>query len=175
MFKKYLIHYPKIYILIAAKKQIQIRMREKEQQRLVWPEHHDVYESDIKKKIRKFMMAYSLLHEFLTMGEDPEGRESMQFYSNLYVDMVPLLTEITCYVINNGYMNKRERVDNAIFLSQKILGCLKMIHHRYLVSITSVLPIEDNRWYQYTEKSNQEIIDEIADYFDKIFSFKFEE
>lgn len=136
------------------------------------PEHSEKHESVIKKKIRKFILAYKLLEQFLSMGTNPDDEESLQFYSNLYVDMAPVLTEITCYVINNGYFGKKKRIDNAILLSQKVLGHLKILHIRYLISIVSQ-PIEDVRWNEIPKKSNEKIVEEMDSFFKEMYSFSF--
>lgn len=143
-------------------------------ERMFLPNHFEKHEDVIFKKVRKFMLGYKLLEEFLSLGVDPNDEESLEFFSNLYKDMAPLLTEITCYVINNGYSGKRKRVDYGIILSQKILGLLKIFHLRYLASITSQDPISDPRWYQQSDKSNQIILEEISRYFEQMYSFEFE-
>ena len=144
--------------------------------RIFWPDRHDVYESDIKKKIRKLMLGYSSLHEFLSIGKIPDDAgDSMQFYSELFDGMKDLLTDVINYAIITGYMYKRKRVKNAIDYACKILGCLKILHDRYLVSITSSSPIDDPRWYQESEKTNQKLEEDMIEYFDKVYSFKFED
>jgi len=135
-------------------------------------EHFAVPENEIKKKIRKFILGYKLLDSFLEMGTNPNETESLQLFSDLYNGMSPLLTDITCYVIINGYINKRKRVDNAILISQGILGLLKILHQRYVISITSPDPIEDPRWFQNSEKTNYEILEEISTLFEKMYSFQ---
>jgi len=144
-------------------------------ERMFWPNHLERHEDAIFLKVREFVMGYKLLQEFLSMGVDPNDEESLEFYSNLYNDMAPLLTEISCFVYNNGYSGKRKRVDNGIRLSQKILGLLKILHLRYLTSITSQDPISDPRWYQESDKTNREIVEEISRFFDKMYSFKIED
>jgi len=144
----------------------------KENLNLFLPDHAEKHESIMKKKIRKFILAYKLLDQFLSMEINPDDANSLQFYSNIYVDMAPLLTEITCFVINNGYSGRRVRVDNAILISQKVLGLLKFLHLRYMISITSQDPILDFRWYQVSDKSNSEIVGEIAKLFDSMYSLK---
>ena len=142
-----------------------------EKERMFLPVHFERHESVIKKKVRKFMLGYNLLNEFLSMKTDPNNRESMEFYSNIYSDMAPLLTEITCSVVNNGYSGRRKRVDNAIFVSQKILGLLKILHLRYMISISSPDPFGDSRWFEISPKTNYEIVKEITKLFNEMYSF----
>ena len=95
------------------------------------------------------------------MGTNPNDEVSLHFYSELYTDMAPLMTEITCYLISKGYTGKRKSVDNVVFLSQKILGFLKVLHQRYVIAITSQDMDSDPRWYGTSDKSNSQIIDEM--------------
>ena len=132
------------------------------EERIFWPNHFERHVNVIIPKIRKFILGYKLLENFLSLETNPDDEESLEFYSDLYNDMSPLLTEITCYLINNGYSGKRRRVDESIRLSQKILGLLKLLDKRYVVSITSQDPISDSRWYQASSKSNREIVEEIS-------------
>ena len=147
----------------------------KEKSRLFLPNHAEKHDSIMKQKIRKFMLGYKSLDLFLSMETNPDDEESLEFYSTLYNDMASLLTEIMCFMINKGYFGKRKRVDNSIFLSQKILGLLKILHLRYVISITSQDPISDSRWCKESDKSNQEIVGEISRLFNDMYSFKIED
>jgi hypothetical protein len=109
------------------------------------------------------------------MGTNPDDEISLQFYSNVYVDMTPLIIQVTYFVVRNGYAGKRRRVDNAIILSQNILGLLKVLHSRYVIYMTCHNPIECPRWYEISKKSNKEIVDELAVLFEKMYSFKMED
>ena len=88
--------------------------------------------------------------------------ESLEFYANLYNDLAPILTEITCYAINNGFIKKSERIEESIKLSQKILGLLKILNTIYIITLTSPDPIEDPRWDSISNKSNTEIVEDIS-------------
>ncbi len=144
-----------------------------EKERLFLPEHFQRQEPVIKKKIRKFMLGYKLLESFLEIGKSPNDSESLEFYANLYNDLSPILTEITCYAINNGYIKKSERIEESIKLSQKILGLLKILNTRYIITLTSPDPIEDPRWDLISKKSNTEIVEDISLKLEKMNSLKF--
>lgn len=159
------------YSYEKTKKVTKMEEKKEGKTRLFWPDYCERHEEAIEKKIRKFILAYKLLDEFLLMGTNPNDEESLQFYSNLYVENAPILTEITCYVISNGYSGKRKRIDNAILLSQKIMGLLKVLHKRYVISITSPDPIGDQRWYEISKKSNAEIVEEMILFFKRMYSF----
>ena len=131
-------------------------------EKLFLPENFQREESVIEKKIRKFMLGFKLLETFLEMGRSPNDSESLEFYSDLYNDLAPILTEITCYDINNGYIKKSKQVEDSIRISQKILGLLKILHTRYIISLTSPDPIEDPRWDSISKKSNTEIVEDIS-------------
>jgi hypothetical protein len=142
------------------------------EQRLFAPDFHDKHESEIKKKIREFILGYKSLEIFLSLESDPNDERSLLFYSELYENMSKLLTHITCFVVVHGYKGRRKRVDEGIRNSQKILGLLKILHLRYLVNITSADPFSDPRWCENTDDSNAKIIQDIKYYFKKMYSFK---
>jgi hypothetical protein len=143
----------------------------KEDLRLFLPTHTERHESIMKKKVRTFIVGCGLLQNFLSMGTNPDDEENLEFYSDLYKGMEPLLTEITCYLISIGYLSRRKRIDNSISLSQKILGLLKILHLRYVISITSQNPTSDTRWYQESDKTSEEIVKEISILIEKMYSF----
>ena len=117
------------------------------EERIFLPNHFERHVNVIIPKIRKFILGYKLLENFLSLETNPDDEESLEFYSDLYNDMSPLLTEITCYLINNGYSGKRRRVDESIRLSQKILGLLKLLDKRYVVHNDFFKDSEnDNLW-----------------------------
>ena len=163
-----------MYNYFSHVKQKNNKNERKMDEKLFMP-HVERHDSVIEQKVRKFMLGFKSLEFFLSMGTNPDDEESLEFYSNLYEDMASLLTEITCFMIGRGYFGKRKRVDNSIFLSQKILGLLKILHLRYIISITSQDPISDSRWYKESDKSNQEIVGEISKLFNEMYSFKLEE
>ena len=141
----------------------------RENLRLFLPTHSERHEALMKKKIRKFILAFKLLQEFISIHSDPNKSDSLEFYSNIYVDTTPMLTEITCFVINNGYAGKRKRVDNAISTSQKILGLLKILHKRYIITVSSTDPLDDPRWDEISIKTNSEIVEEISILFERMY------
>ena len=71
--------------------------------------------------------------------------------------------------ISSGFAGKRRRIDNAISISQKILGLLKILHERYIITISSTDPLDDSRWDEITHKSNSDIVEEISILFEKMY------
>lgn len=138
--------------------------------KLFLPEFNERHESLVKKKIRKFILAYKLLQEFLSIDPDPESEESLEFYSNLYKDSSTILTEIVTYVISYGYNNRRKRVDESIRISQEICGLLKHLSLRYVVRITSQDPESDLRYYEISDLTNIQIVKKISDLFEEMYS-----
>ena len=138
--------------------------------KLFLPEYHERQESLVKKRIRKFILAYKLLQEFLSIDPDPESEESLEFYSNLYKESNTVLTEIVTYVISYGYNNRRKRVDESIRISQEICGLLKLLSLRYVVRITSQDPESDLRYYQISDLTNIQIVKKISDLFEEMYS-----
>ena len=128
--------------------------------RLFLPEHHDVKENPIKKKIRQLMYDYELLKIVTNMDINPHSRESLELYSCLYNEMSPLLTAITCHIICiNGYRHKKIR--ESINHTQKILGLLKILNERYVISLTSNDYMDDMRWFTISNLTCKEIVEEI--------------
>ena len=144
----------------------------RESVKLFKTEHFEKHENPIRATVWKFILGYKSLEQFLELGIDENSIESLRFYSNLYNDMAPILTEISSYVYGNGYIKKREKIKNGISESQKILGLLKLLHMRYIITLTSPYPLDDPRWDEITEKSNKEIVKEIESHLDRIYPFK---
>ena len=141
----------------------------RENLRLFLPDHSERHETLMKKKIRKFILAFKLLQEFISIHSDPNHPDSLEFYSSFYVDTSKILTEITCFLISSGLAGKRRRIDNAISISQKILGLLKILHERYIITISSTDPLDDSRWDEITHKSNSDIVEEISILFERMY------
>ena len=138
--------------------------------KLFLPEYHERHESLVKKNIRKFILAYKLLQEFISIDPDPESEESLEFYYNLYKDSNTVLTEIVAFVISYGYKNKRKRIDESIRISQEICGLLKILSLRYVDKITSQDPDSDMRYYRISELSSEQIVKKISDLFEEMYS-----
>ena len=88
--------------------------------------------SDIRRKISIFRRNFEMLHELLSCDDYYKEREELEYFSNLYLELAPILTEITCYAGSSGYLRKKKKVDRIVFNSQKVLYYLKVLHTRYL-------------------------------------------
>lgn len=132
-----------------------------EEHQLFKPERRARYNEYIKGKIRKFIIGYKELEMYFTIGSNPYNRESLKFYSDLFKSMSSQLSEITCYMDGNKLISKREKLKRSIDLFEKVLGLMKVLDQRYLITITSPDPTEDPRWYKESDKTNKEIIEKI--------------
>lgn len=140
-------------------------------ERMFWPEHHVLTENKMKTKIRQFINNYKLLEMFLDMDVKPHSRESLELYSSLYNEMSPLLTAITCHIICiNGYSHKK--IKEAINHAQKILGLLKILNERYVISLTSNDYMDDVRWFTISNLTCKEIVEEIKKCYNEMYSTK---
>ena len=74
--------------------------------KLFLPEYHERHESLVKKRIRKFILAYKLLQEFLSIDPDPESEESLEFYSKLREVIADNIVEGVLKM--NGYFLNKE-------------------------------------------------------------------
>lgn len=144
----------------------------RENLRLFLPSHAERHESLMKKKIREFILGYKSLEQFISLESNADETDSMKFYASLYDEMSPLLTMIDCFITEYGYKRRRKSFEDAIKISQKIMLLLKALHTRYITSMTSTDPLEDSRWYEITDKSNTEIVDQISKLLKETYSLK---
>ena len=49
---------------------------------------------------------------------------------------------------------------------------LKALRTRYITSMTSTDPLEDSRWYEITDKSNTEVVNQISKLLKDTYSLK---
>ena len=139
---------------------------------LFLPSHAERHESIMKKKIKEFIRGYKSLEQFISLGANADETDSMKYYACLYDEMSPLQTMIDCFITQYGYKRRRKSFDDAIKISQKIMLLLKVLHTRYITSMSSTSPIEDERWYEITDKSNTEIVDQISKLLKDTYSLK---
>ena len=139
---------------------------------LFLPEHAERHESLMKKKIREFILGYKSLEQFISLEVNADETDIMKFYASLYDEMSPLLTMIDCFITEYGYKRRRKSFEDAIKISQKIMLLLKALRTRYITSMTSTDPLEDPRWYEITDKSNTEIVDQISKLLKETYSIK---
>ena len=144
----------------------------RENLRLFLPTHTERHESIMKKKIREFILGYKSLEQFISLEPNADETDSMKFYASLYGEMSPLLTMVDCFITQYGYKRRRKSFEEAIKISQKIMLLLKVLHARYITSMTSTDPLEDSRWYEITDKSNTEVVDQISKLLKETYSLK---
>ena len=144
----------------------------RENLRLFLPERKERHESVMKQMIRDFIRGFKSLEQFVSLEVNADETKSMEYYSSLYKEMSPLLTMIYNYLTEYGYKRRRKSFEDAIKIAQKIMLLLKVLHTRYITSMTSTDPLEDSRWYEITDKSNAEVIDQISKFLKETYSLK---
>ena len=118
--------------------------------------------SDVKGNARILIRKFALMLEVLPVLENVNGRKELEYFSNLYFEAIPVLTQIVCFVCENKLADRDEiyrRVDRAL----SILGYLKILHLRY-ESVSVLPPVSDNPgWYKYSQLENKEIMVKLRD------------
>ena len=137
-------------------------------EKLFLPEVHERHEDPLIKKARHVMEGYSKLQTFITVGANPYGEEPLKFYSELYREMEPQLTELTFYLILNGSIHKSKKIEKTVHLAQQIMGRLRILHERYFNTFISGNPIYYTDDIAYARKSNEDLILDIAFYFSEL-------
>ena len=144
----------------------------RENLRLFLPEHKERHESVMKQMIRDFIRSFKSLEQFVSLEVNADETNSLEYYSSLYKEMSPQQTMIDCFIIQYGYKRRRKSFEDIIKISQKIMLLLKVLHTRYITSMTSTNPIEDERWYEITDKSNTEVVNQISKLLKDTYSLK---
>ena len=113
--------------------------------------------SVVKQKAKLLTRKFALMHEVLPVLENENGKAELEYFSNLYLEAGPILTQIVCFVYENKLADK-DVIYRGIDRAQSILGYLKVLHLRYK-SIAVLPPVSDNPgWYKYSQLENREIM-----------------
>jgi hypothetical protein len=144
----------------------------RENLRLFLPERKERHERVMKQMIRDFIRGFKSLEQFVSLEVNADETKSMEYYSSLYKEMSPLLTTVDCFITLYGYKRRRKSFEDAIKISQKVMLLLKVLHTRYITSMSSTNPFEDFRWYEITDKSNTEVVDQISKLLKETYSLK---
>ena len=114
----------------------------------------------MKEKAKILHTNFAMLYEMLSSVTDCNDKECLEYFSKLYVESLPLVTDVTCYVVKNEYGGRSKRFDDLIFKTQNVLGCLKVLHFRYQALCSS--PNDGHlNWYKCSNKENKEILEEM--------------
>ena len=117
---------------------------------------------EIKKQIIRFQGELNLMFQIIPLMIEPDAEIDLRYFSNIYLELEPILNNITCYVNENGY--KREFIDNLIKKSKKILELLKKFHLKFME--IKQIPITEQKinWYKHSREENEGILREILTY-----------
>ena len=133
--------------------------------KMVKPEWDGTKKSLVGRSIGDLALAYERLKMFLSLEDNANEREMLEFCARLYNESTPLLNEVTRFVITNKTAYENKTIQRSMDLSREILVYLKVFDVRYTTSITSPDPTNDPRWDSISTKSNKEIIEELKKIF----------
>ncbi len=114
----------------------------------------------VKENARLLQRKFAMIHEALSIFENPNGKEELKYFSNLYAEVKPVLISIVKFVTEKKIADRRGIQEN-IKRAEEILGFLKILHLRYK-SVYTFPPISDKpAWYKYSQMENREIMEEL--------------
>lgn len=117
---------------------------------------------EIKRQINRFQGELHLMFQIIPLMIEPDAEIDLRYFSNVYLELEPILNNITCYVNENGY--KREFIDNLIKKSKKILELLKKLHLKFMEIKQIPMTEEKINWYKHSREENEGILREILTY-----------
>ena len=117
---------------------------------------------EIKKQIKRFQGELNLMFQTIPLMIEPGAEIELRYFSNVYLELEPILTNITCYINENGY--EREIIDDLIKKSKKILELLKKLHLKFMEIKQIPMTEEKINWYKYSREENEGILREILTY-----------
>ena len=117
-------------------------------------------EREIKEPLAKLHESYALLYEFSNIVDFDEKRD-LDYFSDLYLEIRPIVNSIVIYVVNNKLAGIKKNIDEFIFTSQKILSNLKALHIRAKLINGQIIDGEKSDWYEYSPKESGEIIHDL--------------
>lgn len=133
--------------------------------KMVKPEWDERKKNLVGRSIGELALAYERLKMFLSLEDNANEREMLEFCAELYNESTPLLNEVTRFVITNKTAYENKTIQRSMDLSREILVYLKAFDVRYTTSITSPDPTNDPRWDSISTKSNKQIIEELKKIF----------
>jgi len=123
--------------------------------------HH--HSSAVIENARTLCRKFAMMHELLPVLSNLDGKKSLKYFSNLYLECVPIVIAITYYVIQNKLAGK-EKIYNNVEKARKILEHLKILHLRYqLISTSPRSAKKPATWYDCSELENYEIVDKLKE------------
>ena len=149
---------------------------------LFLPRTAERHPSKIKMQAKQLCTKFATMHEGISIIEDYNNRETLKYFSNVFLESKPIITLITCYVVENGYSGLNKKVDEYIFTSEKIFGLLKILHERFInntpvpehVIEPEILDPQKYHptyvdWVKYNQMANKEIINTIGMLIERVY------
>ena len=118
--------------------------------------------SDIKAKARLLSTKLCSLKKRLNSRKKIKSSEDLKFFSEMFLEVRPLVFEVTYYVVANDYAGLRSRIDHLVFVIQEILGNLHILHSRYVIS---TVPADGglSGMHKQSSKCDKEILDDMME------------
>ena len=117
---------------------------------------------EIKKQIIRFQGELNLMFQIIPLMIEPDAEIDLRYFSNIYLELEPILNNITCYINENGY--KRESIEDLIKKSKKILELLKKLHLKFMEIKQIAITEQKINWYKHSREENEGILREILTY-----------
>jgi len=116
--------------------------------------------SAVIENARILQRKFAMIHEVSPVLENLNGKEELEYFSNLFDETVPVLASIIRFVCDNGIADKKE-VEMYVSKALKILGYLKILHLRYKSVYVFPHAFDKPDWYKYSQLENREIVREL--------------
>lgn len=129
-------------------------------------------EFKVKRPIKKLSENYSLLHEFSQIIDKFDEKRDLEYFSEFYNEIMPVVNTIVIYVVENELAGISKTVDEYIFGSQKIVDHLKVLHLRSELISKHSMNKKHPDWYTYSQKESGDILNDIRLTLRGIFSLK---
>jgi hypothetical protein len=118
--------------------------------------------SDIKAQARLLSTKLCSLKKKLNSSKKIKSSKDLKFFSEMFLEVRPLVSEVTYYVVANDYAGLRSRIDHLVFVIQEILGNLHVLHSRYVIS---TVPADGglSEMHKQSSKCDKEIMDDLRE------------
>ena len=146
------------YILKRINKKQILKVMTENEKNLFLPHVSSRHPSVVRENASILQRKFAMINEILPVLENPNGKEELKYFSNIYVEAKTVLTQIVRFVTENKIADKKG-IEENVRKAEEILGYLKILHLRYK-SVYTFPPISDKpAWYKYSQMENREIIE----------------
>ena len=114
------------------------------------------------KELNELSENFSLLHQFSEIIDKFDEKRDLEYFSNFYNEISPIVEIIVIYIVNNKLAGINKTVDEYIFCSQKIVDHLKVLHSRYELMCKHSMNGKHSDWYFHSKKESGDILNDIG-------------